>query len=343
MVDLYEGPSREGTRGGLEQFTWNSIKGQTFRDRECYLGQSVRVGVQGKFGRFSTNDWWIRKREDAKTLNEEKDLLKRFEEEIMQEALGIKPKRLLLVKGELTDSQKCELLAGIPEPPDDTLPLDTSDSTPVDETRRSPLSGRRTFNGARESRKSSSLSRNSATDQQPKQRHNNKDVTGRLATSHRRRLPENPTYSSDLSEVDKDSPLSGKMQHLKYRYRSPRRSAEPSPRRSKLSRSRSPHRYEEPSSRQRNYFRKWEKVSADGVGVRQRFGSPSLPPKAFRSERDQRRSVSPPYNGRRDATSAYDSRIKNHDVRSHNRRSYRSDRHEGQRSSRRFRESGSYE
>lgn len=42
MVDLYEGPSREGTRGGLEQFTWESIKAQGTRDRECYLGREQK-------------------------------------------------------------------------------------------------------------------------------------------------------------------------------------------------------------------------------------------------------------------------------------------------------------
>lgn len=78
-----------------------------------FTGQSVRVGVQGKFGRFSTNDWWIRKRENPEQLREEQEIVKRFEEELMQEALGVKPKRLLLIRGELTDEQKRELILGI--------------------------------------------------------------------------------------------------------------------------------------------------------------------------------------------------------------------------------------
>eukprot|EP00923_Selenidium_pygospionis_P056459 GHVN01098516.1.p1 GENE.GHVN01098516.1~~GHVN01098516.1.p1 ORF type:complete len:239 (-),score=33.99 GHVN01098516.1:1175-1891(-) len=100
MVDVWDGPPREGTRGGLEQFKWDSVKGETMRDRECYLGQSVRIGVQGKFGRFNTHDWWRKERGDKgrSTIENEVTLVKRFEEELMQEALGVKPKRFLLLQ-----------------------------------------------------------------------------------------------------------------------------------------------------------------------------------------------------------------------------------------------------
>lgn len=38
--DRDEAP-REGIRGGLEQFRWDSVKSQSLRDRECYLGRTI--------------------------------------------------------------------------------------------------------------------------------------------------------------------------------------------------------------------------------------------------------------------------------------------------------------
>ena len=53
---------REGCRGGQEQFKWNSLREQEFKDRECYLRQSTKVGMIGKFGYNSKHDWYAKKK-----------------------------------------------------------------------------------------------------------------------------------------------------------------------------------------------------------------------------------------------------------------------------------------
>ncbi len=40
-MSLYNGPPRGGTRGGADQFSWDSVKAD--KDREYYLGHSVKA------------------------------------------------------------------------------------------------------------------------------------------------------------------------------------------------------------------------------------------------------------------------------------------------------------
>lgn len=101
---------REGCRGGREQFKWNQIQEQDFKDREQYLGQSTKVGLMGKFGRYYVHDWYSRKRERPEDLKDELDTVKAYEEQLMQEALGLKPKKLMLSKKQLTEEEVQELL-----------------------------------------------------------------------------------------------------------------------------------------------------------------------------------------------------------------------------------------
>ena len=46
------------TRGGQEQFKWDSIKNMNFKDREQYLGGSTMIGMQSRGGKFSRQDWY---------------------------------------------------------------------------------------------------------------------------------------------------------------------------------------------------------------------------------------------------------------------------------------------
>mmetsp|Transcript_25878 Transcript_25878/g.56747 ORF Transcript_25878/g.56747 Transcript_25878/m.56747 type:complete len:351 (-) Transcript_25878:102-1154(-) len=96
---------RDGCRGGKEQFTWSSIKEQEFKDREQYLGQSMKVGLMGKFGRYYTHDWYARKRDSAESIADEQESVQAYEQELMQEALGLKPKKLLLSKKQLSPEE----------------------------------------------------------------------------------------------------------------------------------------------------------------------------------------------------------------------------------------------
>mmetsp|Transcript_140664 Transcript_140664/g.392065 ORF Transcript_140664/g.392065 Transcript_140664/m.392065 type:complete len:224 (-) Transcript_140664:63-734(-) len=101
---------RDGCRGGREQFTWNSIKEQEFKDRECYLGASTKVGMMTKFARYYVHDWYAKKRETTESIDSERSAVQAYEEELMQEALGLKPKKLLLSKRQLTEEEMKEFL-----------------------------------------------------------------------------------------------------------------------------------------------------------------------------------------------------------------------------------------
>lgn len=102
--------TREGCRGGRENFKWNDIKEQDFKDREQYLGASTKVGLMGKFARYYVNDWYAKKRDTATSIEEERGTVQKFEDELMQEALGLKPKKLLLAKKQLTEEEIKEYL-----------------------------------------------------------------------------------------------------------------------------------------------------------------------------------------------------------------------------------------
>jgi len=96
---------KEGCRGGREQFTWNSIKQQDFKDRESYLGQSMKVGQMGKFGKYYRHDWYATSRDTTTSISDERESVQAYEEELMQEALGMKPKKLLLAKQQMSEEE----------------------------------------------------------------------------------------------------------------------------------------------------------------------------------------------------------------------------------------------
>jgi len=101
---------RDGCRGGREQFKWNQIKDQDFKDREQYLGSSTKVGLMGKFGRYHVHDWYARNRDTPEGMKEELQTVQAYEEELMQEALGLKPKKLMLSKKQLSEEELKEFL-----------------------------------------------------------------------------------------------------------------------------------------------------------------------------------------------------------------------------------------
>jgi hypothetical protein len=109
MVDV-KMYTREGCRGGRENFKWDQLKDQDFKDREQYLGVSAKVGLMAKFGRYYVHDWYAKKRDTAESIESEKQTVQQYEEELMQEALGLKPKKLLLAKKQLSEEELKEFL-----------------------------------------------------------------------------------------------------------------------------------------------------------------------------------------------------------------------------------------
>ncbi|EER00224.1 Multiple myeloma tumor-associated protein, putative [Perkinsus marinus ATCC 50983] len=135
MADIRpDGPPREGVRGGLEQFKWDDIKNISYKDREQYLGYSTRLGQLGKFGRWNRNDWWRTERRGAKQIEDERSSIQQYENEIMLEALGQKPKRLLLMR---SDNMTPEQLAAIARGDDPDKPKD-ADGNVKDENAAGP-------------------------------------------------------------------------------------------------------------------------------------------------------------------------------------------------------------
>lgn len=48
---------RAGTRGGWDRFNWNDVRHMSFKDRECYLGYSSKIGFLDKGGKWRRNAW----------------------------------------------------------------------------------------------------------------------------------------------------------------------------------------------------------------------------------------------------------------------------------------------
>lgn len=87
--DIYKEPIRDGNRGGLGLFKWESIKHD--KDAEHYLGSSVKAA----FGRWQNNkdlDWYHKEKSVGVSLERDEIAeMKRLEAEAMAEALGTGP------------------------------------------------------------------------------------------------------------------------------------------------------------------------------------------------------------------------------------------------------------
>lgn len=46
-------PIREGNRGGRGLFSWEDVKQMPYKERECYLGASVKIGFLDSGGKWN--------------------------------------------------------------------------------------------------------------------------------------------------------------------------------------------------------------------------------------------------------------------------------------------------
>lgn len=84
--------SRGGVRGGQDQFKWDNVKLMSYKDRECYLGSSSKLGFLDKGGKWRHRDWYAHKK-DADAVKSREDELKQIkleEKAMMNFRLGIK-------------------------------------------------------------------------------------------------------------------------------------------------------------------------------------------------------------------------------------------------------------
>jgi hypothetical protein len=85
---------RSGTRGGRDQFSWEDVKADK-KTRENYIGHSLHTSSVPSFNDPKPNPMWYLKRDGADEQEEaanELQRLKQLEQEMMLEALGLKPR-----------------------------------------------------------------------------------------------------------------------------------------------------------------------------------------------------------------------------------------------------------
>jgi len=58
-------PIRGGNRGGWSLFDWEKVRDMPYRDREMYLGNSAKIGVLDKGGKWRKKDWYLHKNDNS--------------------------------------------------------------------------------------------------------------------------------------------------------------------------------------------------------------------------------------------------------------------------------------
>ncbi|KAJ0404951.1 hypothetical protein ATCC90586_002710 [Pythium insidiosum] len=98
-----------GTRGGADQFKWDDVKNDKYR--ENYLGHSLHAPV-GRWQKGKDLTWYskLNKEDRAAALKAEIALAKQRDQELMDQALGIAPKRRVEPTGPLEAAEVKELL-----------------------------------------------------------------------------------------------------------------------------------------------------------------------------------------------------------------------------------------
>ncbi|EQC41219.1 hypothetical protein SDRG_01194 [Saprolegnia diclina VS20] len=102
-----------GTRGGQDQFKWDDVKNDKYR--ENYLGHSLQAPV-GRWAKGKDLTWYAKtKAEQSAALADEIALARQRDEDLMNEALGIAPKQRRQVGGLDANEMKELLRRGVTE------------------------------------------------------------------------------------------------------------------------------------------------------------------------------------------------------------------------------------
>lgn len=57
---------RGGNRGGKDQFKWEEVRSMSYKDRECYLGYTAKIGFLDKGGKWRKGDWFKKLKRNKK-------------------------------------------------------------------------------------------------------------------------------------------------------------------------------------------------------------------------------------------------------------------------------------
>mmetsp|Transcript_31266 Transcript_31266/g.56755 ORF Transcript_31266/g.56755 Transcript_31266/m.56755 type:complete len:425 (-) Transcript_31266:276-1550(-) len=113
-MSIYNGPPRPGARGGRDQFNWENVKAD--KDREFYLGHSVKA-LTGRWQKGRDVYWYNKEKSNRQDMKSEIDAVKAREEQLMLEALGIKPKTISQFQNpRLTNNELNEIVNGRKNP-----------------------------------------------------------------------------------------------------------------------------------------------------------------------------------------------------------------------------------
>ncbi len=94
-------PVREGNRGGKDQFKWDDVRLLPYKERECYLGVTNKLGYLDKGGKWRRRDWWLDFAEGGgenqlnQQMRDEISQVKKEDEALIRQKLGLEsPKNL---------------------------------------------------------------------------------------------------------------------------------------------------------------------------------------------------------------------------------------------------------
>jgi hypothetical protein len=84
-------PIRPGNRGGWSLFEWEKVREMPYRDREMYLGNSAKIGILDKGGKWRKKDWYLHRNnlESGETLSSLREEAMKRDQQRMNAALGL--------------------------------------------------------------------------------------------------------------------------------------------------------------------------------------------------------------------------------------------------------------